>query len=175
MKFLSNYFNATTLFLSVCMIALSCMPSGQDSSAMESMDPTNTQPGTEVTYDSVKAKLYGADDYGMKKYVMAFLKRGPNTEIDSAESAKLMRGHLDNINRMAEEGTLVLAGPFFGNGDLRGIYIFDVDNLADAEALTNTDPAIQAGRLEMELLEWYGSAALLDLKDRHAALAKKKI
>jgi uncharacterized protein YciI len=111
----------------------------------------------------------------MKKYVMAFLKRGPNTELDSAASADLMRAHLDNINRMAEEGTLVLAGPFFGTGELRGIYIFDVDNLPDAESLTNTDPAIKAGRLEMELLEWYGSAALLDLKDRHAALAKKKI
>lgn len=175
MKFLCIPFNSVTLVLSLCLTATSCIPSGENSSSQESGDISAGQTGHEVVYDSVRAKQYGADDYGMKKYVMAFSKRGPNTELDSAESAKLMRGHLDDINRMAEDGMLVLAGPFFGNGDLWGIDIFDLDNLADAEALANTDPAIRAGRLEMELLEWYGSAALIDLKDRHAALAKKKI
>ncbi len=175
MKFPCSILKTATLSFFVFLIAMSCTPAGQHAASAESGADAGAQPFGEIAYDSVKAKLYGADDYGMKKYVMAFLKRGPNTELDSAESAQLMRAHLDNINRMSEEGTLVLAGPFFGNGDLRGIYIFDVDTLADAEALTNTDPAIRAGRLEMELLEWYGSAALLDLKDRHAALAKKNI
>ena len=175
MKFPGITLKAIALLLLVVLVAISCIPSGENSTSLGSSDLSGEHSSSEVVYDSVKARLYGADDYGMKKYVMAFLKRGPNTELDSAQSAQLMRAHLDNINRMAEEGTLVLAGPFFGNGDLRGIYIFDVDNLDDAEALTNSDPAVQAGRLEMELLEWYGSAALLDLKDRHAALAKKKI
>lgn len=126
-------------------------------------------------YDSVKAKAYGADDYGMKKYVMAFLKRGPNKSADSIERSKLQRAHLDNISRLAEEGKLVLAGPFFGNDDLRGIYIFNVQSIEEAASLTSTDPSIQAGVLVMELKEWYGSAALMAIGDLHSSLAKKDI
>ena len=76
---------------------------------------------------------------------------------------------------MAEEGKLVLAGPFFGNDDLRGIYIFDVQSLQEAEDLTNSDPAIKAGVLEMELREWYGSAALIGINEVHESLMKKSI
>lgn len=123
-------------------------------------------------YDSVKAEKYGADAYGMKKYVVAFLKRGPNKSADSIEKSKLQKAHLENINRLAEEGKLVLAGPFFGDGDLRGIYVFNVDNLEDARALTNSDPSIQAGVLRMELKEWYGSAALMAINDLHYSVSK---
>lgn len=128
-----------------------------------------------TTYDSVKAQAYGADDYGMKKYVMAFLKRGPNKSADTETRNQLQNEHLKNISRLAEEGKLVLAGPFFGDGDLRGIYIFNVDNIAEAEALTNSDPSIQAGVLTMELKEWYGSAALMAVNDLHHSISKKEI
>lgn len=76
---------------------------------------------------------------------------------------------------MAEAGKLVLAGPFFGDGDLRGIYIFNVNSIEEAEALTNTDPAIQQGSLEMELIEWYGSAALMAVNDIHKTLGKQSV
>jgi hypothetical protein len=62
-----------------------------------------------------------------------------------------------------------------GSDDLRGIYIFNVDNIAEAEALTNTDPAIKAGSLRMELREWYGSAALMGVNDLHKKVAKKAV
>ena len=125
---------------------------------------------TEVSYDSVLAKTYGADDYGMKTYVMAFLKRGPNRDLDSVEAMALQMSHLENIKRLAEEGKLALAGPFLDDGEIRGIYIFNVDNLEEAEKLTNSDPAIQAGSLVMELKEWYGSAALVGINDTHQRL-----
>ncbi len=130
---------------------------------------------TGYDYDSLLAKKYGADDYGMKKYVMAFLKKGPNRDLDSAEAAELQKIHLENIIRMAEEGKLVLAGPFFGNGEIRGIYIFNVETINEAKMLTETDPAIQAGSLEMELKEWYGSAALVAVNEIHKTLAKRGI
>ncbi|MCB0663802.1 MAG: hypothetical protein KDC24_13730, partial [Saprospiraceae bacterium] len=103
-----------------------CQPSGDENQkSAEMVDSTESAEAT-VEFDSALAAEYGADQYGMKKYVIAFLKRGPNRDRDSAESAALQRAHLLNIERMAEEGTLVLAGPFFGNDDLRGIYVFDV-------------------------------------------------
>src|SRR5690606_31902210 len=128
-----------------------------------------------VGYNAKKAAKYGADDYGMKKYIFAFLKRGPNRTLDKEEAAKLQTAHLENITRMAKECKLVLAGPFFGNDDLRGIYIFNVETLEEAKELTETDPAIKAGSLVMELKEWYGSAALMAINEIAPTLAKKSI
>jgi uncharacterized protein YciI len=114
----------------------------------------------EFAYDAKLAKELGADDYGMKTYIMAFLKAGPNRSQDSAEAAALQKAHLNNINRMAEEGTLVLAGPFLDNIELRGIYLFDVATVEEAEELTKTDPMIEQGRLIFEFHPWYGAAVL---------------
>lgn len=134
-----------------------------------------SQSNSEEVFDSLKAKKYGADDYGMKTYVMAFLKKGPNRNLDSAKSAELQMAHLQNIFRLADEGKLVLAGPFFGDGEIRGIYIFDVTTVEDAKKLTETDPAIQQGSLVMELIPWYGSAALMEVNQISKTLTKKSI
>jgi uncharacterized protein YciI len=128
-----------------------------------------------VKYDSVAAQKYGADEYGMRTYVMAFLKAGPNRDRSPEESAALQKAHLENITRLAEAGKLSLAGPFLDGGALRGIYIFNVETIEEAEALTKTDPAIQAGSLIMELKPWYGSAALMSVNEIHGTLSKKSI
>jgi len=128
-----------------------------------------------IVYDSLLASKLGADDYGMKKYVMAFLKAGPNQDQDSATAAQLQRAHLDNIFRLADEGKLAVAGPFLDGGELRGVYVFNVETVEEAKALTETDPAIQAGRLVMELHPWYGSAATMMVNDWHKKVQKKQI
>ncbi len=129
----------------------------------------------EIRFDSLLATRLNADPYGMHKYVMAFLKRGSNRDLDSLESQNLQRAHLDNIGKLAESGKLVLAGPFLDDGDLRGIYIFRVETVEEAEKLTRTDPAIQAGSLVMEMHPWYGSAALNEVNNIHKKLAKIEI
>lgn len=126
-------------------------------------------------YDSLLAKEVGADDYGMRQYVFAYLKAGPNRDQDSLEAAQLQRAHMDNIGRMAREGKLVLAGPFMDDYEVKGIYIFAVETIEEAEALTNSDPAIQAGRLVMELHPWYGSAGLMKVNEIHSQLAQSGI
>lgn len=65
-----------------------------------------------------------------------------------------------------------LIGP---NGDVRGIYIFNVTTVEEARVLTATDPAIQAGRLTMELHPWYGSAALPLITPLHKRLEQKNV
>ncbi|MBN1387490.1 MAG: hypothetical protein JW965_03535 [Bacteroidales bacterium] len=126
-------------------------------------------------YDSLLARELGADNYGMKQYIMAFLIRGDSSSADSAEAGRLQEAHLDNITRMAEEGKLILAGPFLDNTYLRGIYIFNVSTIEEAEELTGTDPAIKAGVLKMELHPWYGSAALQKLNEMHARIQADSI
>lgn len=156
------------LFWLVVFLSISC-------SEMAKKADTTPAASNQEGYDSTLANRYGADDYGMKSYVMAFLKRGPNRGQDSAEAAALQTAHLENIIRMAEEGKLVLAGPFSDTGEVRGIYIFNVSTIEEARALTSTDPAIQAGSLEMELRPWYGTAALMGLNDMSKRLAKTSI
>ncbi len=136
---------------------------------------TPVAPPQRLEYDSTHAASLGADDYGMKSYIMAFLYRGSNTITDTAVTNKLQRAHLDNIQRMAKAGDLVLAGPFLDNAPLRGIYIFNTQSLDTAKAWTESDPAIQQNWLRMELKPWYGSAALMELNDRHKLVAKKGI
>lgn len=126
-----------------------------------------------LSYDSLLAKKYGADDYGMKQFIMAFLKSGKNVISDKAEKDRLQSEHMKNINKMAEDGKLVIAGPFMDNQSIKGIYIFDVRTLEEARELTSTDPAIIAGVLEMELHPWYGSAALLEINNIHNKIQKK--
>ncbi|MGI2173720.1 YciI family protein [Shewanella ulleungensis] len=134
--------------------------------------PLMAQTEINPIYDQSRAEKVGADEYGMKRYVMAFLSRGPNRDRSKAEADELQRLHMSNIGRLAEEGKLVLAGPFLTDGKLRGIYIFDVETIEQAQQLTATDPAIRAGSLVMELVPWYGSAALMEVNAIHNTLAK---
>ena len=141
--------------------------------SMNSYGQANDQGKT--PYDSLLAKKLGADEYGMKSYVMAFLKSGPNKIKDSTAYAQLQRAHLKNIVRLTGEGKLLMAGPFLDNQSIRGIFIFNVGTVEEAKKLTETDPAIQAGTLVMELHPWYGSAALQELMKWHKAVEKVSV
>ncbi|MBN2279869.1 MAG: hypothetical protein JXQ65_04765 [Candidatus Marinimicrobia bacterium] len=131
--------------------------------------------GTATGFNPQLASDLGADDYGMRRYVVAFLYRGENRNRSQEEAEKLQRAHLDNINRLAQNGLLVVAGPFLDQGELRGIYIFKVETVDEAQKLTETDPAVKAGSLRMELHPWYGSAALLKVNEIHNQIAKTAI
>jgi uncharacterized protein YciI len=125
------------------------------------------------TFDAALATRLGADEFGMRTYVLAFLKAGPNRNQDPRTADALQRAHLDNIRRLSDQGKLALAGPFTDEGPVRGIYVFNVATVEEARMLTESDPAVQAGRLEMELHPWYGSAALLQVNDIHRRIQKQ--
>ncbi len=126
-------------------------------------------------FDSTLANKLGADEYGMKQYVMAFLKEGENRSLDSAARTALQIAYLKNIMRLADEGKLIVAGPFLDDQPVRGIFIFNVSSIEEAKKLTATDPAIKVGVLEMDLRPWYGSAALIEALHIHKTLEKKSI
>lgn len=126
-------------------------------------------------YDSILAKKLGADEYGMKTYYFVYLKAGLKRDQNKEEADRIQRAHMDNIGRLANEGKLIIAGPFLDKGDVRGIYIFNVSSLEEAEQLTNTDPAVISGRLIMEIHPWYGSAGLMMIPELHKKVAKTEI
>ncbi|MGG6231635.1 YciI family protein [Tenacibaculum sp. SDUM215027] len=112
-------------------------------------------------YDAELAKKLSADDYGMKGYVFAILKTGSNTSTDKELRSNAFRGHLNNINKLVKENKLVVAGPFEKNeNSYRGLFIFNVKTIEEAKELIKTDPAIEAKYLDVDLYNWYGSAAL---------------
>ncbi len=114
-----------------------------------------------TNYDSELAQHLGADDYGMKSYVLAILKSGENTTTDETIINTAFLGHMNNIGRLVEEGKLIVAGPLGKNdNNYRGIFILNVTTLEEANTILETDPAIQNGLLSAEVYPWYGSAAL---------------
>lgn len=126
-------------------------------------------------YDAALSAKLGADERGMRQYVMCFLKTGPLKIEDKAKQAELMKGHFAMIGRLAKEKKLILAGPFVEGGEFRGIYLFDVKTIDEAKALTETDPSIKEGYFKVEFIKWYGSAALMQVNDTHSKIAKKGI
>ena len=110
----------------------------------------------------------------MKLYVLVILKTGTNTSASKQQTDSLFRGHMDNINRLAAENKLVVAGPLKKNEkNYRGIFILDARSLAEAKELLKTDPAVAQKLLDAELFEWYGSAALPVYLKQHEKIEKK--
>ncbi|TGD58096.1 YciI family protein [Flavobacterium humi] len=130
---------------------------------------------TASVYDEKLAKELGADDYGMKHYVFCILKTGTNTTATAEEKSKYFAGHMANITRLAKEGKLAVAGPFMKNDrNYRGIFIFNVATVEEAQALVDSDPAVKAKLFEAELTPWYSSASLMEVSKIHDKISKTK-
>jgi uncharacterized protein YciI len=124
-------------------------------------------------YDEALAKRLGADERGMKRYVLVILKTGPKEPASEAERSKLFNGHMANIKRLAAEGKLVVAGPLAKNErQYAGIYVLNVAAVAEVDALMATDPAVAAGAFAYEAYSWYGSAALQEVTGIHGRIDK---
>ena len=127
-------------------------------------------------FDAELAQRLGADERGMKKYVLCILKTGPNdAEVQGDQRKQIFAGHFANINQLADEGKLAVAGPFGKNEkSFRGLYIFNVATVEEAEKLVVLDPAVSAGVFVADLIPWYGSAALMIVSETHKKLEKPK-
>lgn len=124
-------------------------------------------------FDSELARMVGADDYGMKSYVLVVLKTGPNTMPAGKERDEMFKGHFANINRLAAERILVLAGPFDGVDGWRGLFVLAVADIDAAKKYVATDPVIINGEMVAEYHKYYGSAALMLVNDAHKKIMKK--
>jgi len=135
---------------------------------------TATLCAQEVAFDPQLAKKLGADERGMKMYVLCILKTGPrDAAVKGDERKQIFAGHFANIGRLADEGKLAIAGPFGENDkSFRGLYIFNVATIAEAEKLVTLDPAVKAGVFVPDLTLWYGSAALMMVPETHKRIQK---
>ena len=129
----------------------------------------------EPVYDRQLAQRLGADERGMRPYVLAILKTGPATGLAPEETRRLFEGHFANIQRLSDQGALVIAGPLDANPrQYRGLFILVATTREEAEKLVSTDPAVAAGIFVVEYYPWYGSAALMEAPAIHRRLQPPK-
>jgi uncharacterized protein YciI len=105
-----------------------------------------------------------AQKFEMKQYWMVFLKKGPNRTQDSISATKIQDAHIKNIDRLASLGKIVLAGPMGYDKDLRGIFVIDAIDSAEAASYIKTDSAIITGRLRFELHPWWTAKGKVEFK-----------
>jgi len=99
----------------------------------------------------------GDTTYIMKRYVFMLLESGETKSKDSTEAAHFQELHLAHLNSMAKSGKLIVAGPFEGGGEHRGLLIFDVETVEEALKLEGEDPTVKTGRLKMNAFYWWGA------------------
>jgi uncharacterized protein YciI len=124
-------------------------------------------------YDAELARRVGADERGMRNYVLVILKTGPTKVPAGPERDAMFRGHFANIERLAAEGKLAAAGPFGANdAGWRGLYLFAVADVEEAKPLVATDPVIVKGEMIAEYHKWYGPAALMLVPEASRTIVK---
>lgn len=85
-------------------------------------------------------------------YSFVFLnKKNDATPLPKEEIDKIMNGHMANIERLAKEGKLIIAGPFEGGG---GIFVLNTTSVDEAKAWLDTDPGVKANRWNIEILPY---------------------
>lgn len=149
----------------ICLIV-----AGFCAASLSTAADTSPPPG----FDAALAQRLGADEHGMRNYVMVILRTGPTPMPKGDARNEMFKGHFANIQRLADEGKLMLAGPFDGVDGWRGLFIFAVPTIEEAKALTATDPVIAAGEMVAEYHKWYGSAAVMRVPDLHKQLVKPR-
>src|SRR5688500_1490922 len=87
-----------------------------------------------------------------KSFSFVFLhKKNDAQHLEKEQSEKIMQGHMANIERLAKEGKLLVAGPVEGGG---GIFILNTTSIDEARQWLSTDPGVQANRWNIEILPY---------------------
>ena len=100
---------------------------------------------------------------GCADYVFVFIKTGPAEGLSAEQVQEISMGHFANMEKMANAGDLLVAGPLGPpkvDPDHRGIFVFDRSDVASAMALADTDPGAVAGVFVFEAHPWRASTEL---------------
>lgn len=96
-------------------------------------------------------------------YTFVQLKTGARTDLTADEQRAVFGGHFANMERLAREGKLLVAGPYGrqrSDASLRGIFVLAAADVAEARAWAETDPGVVAGVFRLELASLATRAAL---------------
>lgn len=98
----------------------------------------------------------------MTTVYLVLLVRGPAWTPEETEATdRLQIAHLAHLKRLRDSGQLIMVGPLTDGGQRRGVCIYRTGSLEEAKALAEADPAVQAGRLAVEIHPWWVSESVL--------------
>ncbi len=112
------------------------------------------------------------------RYTLVYLKTGPNSASHTPEQKQeIFKGHMANMQRLAKEKTLIIAGPLVQPRDKawRGLFVFDVASVDEATRIAASDPGVESGEFVTDIRAARGSASLresLRLEDELQARLK---
>lgn len=112
--------------------------------------------------ETAKKPIVNSDEE-MKTYVMVFLKTGPTRNQTKEKAAEIQTAHLEHLSKMAEEGFLLMAGPFTDESEVKGILVLNTQEIQEAKNRVEEDPAIKAGRLKAEYHLWFTKSGSITL------------
>jgi uncharacterized protein YciI len=78
-----------------------------------------------------------------------------------ADPAQLQLDHLSHLKEVMAGGKGVIAGPVAGQGRLRGILVLRVGSMEEARAVADSDPAVKAGQLAIEIHPWFAADGIM--------------
>ena len=103
---------------------------------------------------------------GERTFTFVYIITGPATDVEPAVQQEAFAGHFSNMARMAEDGDLLVAGPFWkpmSSDDLRGMWIFSTDEIDQALEHAATDPPGKLGIFVFDAVQIVTDDALLEL------------
>lgn len=117
---------------------------------------------TQAEQNPINTEMESLIPTDMTTVYLVFLIRGPNwTAEESKERDRLQIKHLAHLKKLKDDGQIIMVGPCADEGNLRGVCLYRVASLEEAKALAEADPAVQAGRLAVEVHPWWVSASTL--------------
>src|SRR5689334_20395876 len=90
-----------------------------------------------VLLASLPACRFGSSAPEAQGYTLVYLKTGAKTQLSKEEGQAVFAGHFANMQRLAKEKKLLLAGPFGEpkhDINLRGLFVLDTSDEAQAKA-----------------------------------------
>ena len=101
-----------------------------------------------------------ADDvpFALDRVEFVLLKRAPTWRaLPDEEAEALQRAHLDHLGEMRRAGHMKIAGPLDEQPDetLRGVCLYTTGSLERTRELAESDPAVRAGQLCVDVMYWY--------------------
>lgn len=101
----------------------------------------------------------------LSAYYLCLLRKGPTwTGEETPEVERLSGQHLAYLGQLIAAGKIIVAGPVDDN-ELRGFSIYRTATLAEARALAEADPGVQAGRFVVDMYRWFTPSGVLPVPE----------
>jgi uncharacterized protein YciI len=114
----------------------------------------------------------------LEAFELVLLRRPESPpDYDEAELDRIQSEHLDHHRRLRESGQVVTNGPVRQQPDesLRGLTFYRTGSLEEARRLAEADPAVQAGRLVIEIMTWYCPPGTMTKPGRSVSLLNGQV